>query len=49
MLGGGGVTGVAWEIGMLAGLAEAGVDLSTADLTVGTSAGSIVTAPAGGA
>jgi len=42
VLGGGGVTGVAWEIGMLAGLAEAGVVLSTADLTVGTSAGSVV-------
>jgi NTE family protein len=41
-VGGGGVTGVAWELGMLAGLAEAGVDLSTADLIVGTSAGSVV-------
>ena len=27
VLGGGGITGIAWEIGMLAGLAEAGVDL----------------------
>jgi len=42
VVGGGGVTGVAWELGMLAGLAEAGVDLSTADLMVGTSAGSVV-------
>jgi NTE family protein len=42
VLGGGGVTGVAWEIGMLAGLAEHGVDLTTADLVVGTSAGSVV-------
>ena len=42
VLGGGGITGIAWEIGMLAGLAEAGVDLSTADLVVGTSAGSVV-------
>jgi NTE family protein len=43
VLGGGGVTGVAWEIGMLAGLAvEHGVDLSEADLVVGTSAGSVV-------
>jgi NTE family protein len=42
VLGGGGVTGIAWEWGMLAGLAEAGVDLSTADLVVGTSAGSVV-------
>lgn len=42
VLGGGGVTGIAWEWGMLAGLAEAGVDLSTADLVIGTSAGSVV-------
>jgi len=42
VLGGGGVTGVAWELGMLAGLAEQGVDLSEADLVVGTSAGSVV-------
>ncbi|HEX2355267.1 MAG TPA: patatin-like phospholipase family protein [Micromonosporaceae bacterium] len=42
VLGGGGVTGIAWEIGMLAGLAEAGVDLSAADLVIGTSAGSVV-------
>ena len=44
VLGGGGVTGVAWEIGMLLGLAEAGLDLSVADLFVGTSAGSVVAA-----
>jgi NTE family protein len=44
VLGGGGVTGVAWEIGLLHGLAEHGVDLSTADLFVGTSAGSVVAA-----
>lgn len=42
VLGGGGVTGIAWEWGILAGLAEAGIDLSTADLVVGTSAGSVV-------
>jgi NTE family protein len=42
VLGGGGVTGVAWELGVLAGLSEAGVDLTTADLVVGTSAGSVV-------
>jgi NTE family protein len=42
VLGGGGVTGVAWEIGMLAGLAEHGADLAAADLIVGTSAGSLV-------
>lgn len=42
VLGGGGVTGIAWELGLLAGLAEAGVDLTDADLVVGTSAGSVV-------
>lgn len=42
VLGGGGVTGIGWELGVLAGLAGAGVDLSTADLVVGTSAGSVV-------
>jgi NTE family protein len=42
VLGGGGITGIAWEIGLVAGLAEAGVDLSSADLVVGTSAGSVV-------
>lgn len=42
VLGGGGVTGVAWEIGLLAGLADRGVDLRGADLIVGTSAGSVV-------
>lgn len=42
MLGGGGITGIAWELGLLAGLAAAGVDLTDADLVVGTSAGSVV-------
>src|SRR5882672_9477147 len=42
VLGGGGITGIAWEWGILAGLAEAGVDLAGADLVVGTSAGSVV-------
>lgn len=42
VLGGGGVTGIAWEIGMLTGLAERGADLTDADLVVGTSAGSVV-------
>lgn len=44
VLGGGGVTGVAWELGILAGLAEAGLDLTGAELLVGTSAGSVVAA-----
>ncbi|MCW2888817.1 MAG: hypothetical protein QOE54_2466 [Streptosporangiaceae bacterium] len=42
VLGGGGVAGIAWEWGILTGLQEAGVDLTTADLVVGTSAGSVV-------
>jgi NTE family protein len=42
VLGGGGITGIAWEIGVVAGLAEAGIDLTSADLVVGTSAGSVV-------
>ncbi|MEU8393211.1 patatin-like phospholipase family protein [Micromonospora sp. NPDC048842] len=42
VLGGGGVTGVAWEWGMLAGLVERGVPVTEADLVVGTSAGSVV-------
>ncbi|MBT2543312.1 patatin-like phospholipase family protein [Streptomyces sp. ISL-44] len=42
VLGGGGLTGVGWESGILYGLARAGVDLTTADLVVGTSAGSVV-------
>ncbi|MEU8706989.1 patatin-like phospholipase family protein [Streptomyces sp. NPDC048565] len=42
VLGAGGVTGTAWETGILHGLAKAGVDLSTADLIIGSSAGAIV-------
>lgn len=42
VLSGGGVTGVAWETGLLKGLRDAGVELTDADLIVGTSAGSIV-------
>jgi NTE family protein len=42
VLGGGGITGIAWEIGVLAGFADAGIDLTGADLVVGTSAGSVV-------
>ncbi|MFB0627071.1 patatin-like phospholipase family protein [Streptomyces sp. AB3(2024)] len=42
VLGGGGAVGLAWTVGMLAGLAEAGLDLSGADVTIGTSAGSVV-------
>lgn len=42
VLGGGGPVGVAWEIGLAAGLEEGGVRLLDADYFVGTSAGSIV-------
>lgn len=42
VLGGGGIAGVAWEAGVVIGLRRAGVDLSSADVIVGTSAGSIV-------
>lgn len=43
VLAGGGVTGIAWETGVLYGLAQQGHDLiSDADLVVGTSAGSTV-------
>ncbi|MHB8313651.1 MAG: patatin-like phospholipase family protein [Candidatus Dormibacteria bacterium] len=40
VLGGGGAAGNAWEIGVIAGLAQAGVDMTkAADLVIGTSAG----------
>ncbi|MFI7673660.1 patatin-like phospholipase family protein [Actinophytocola sp. NPDC049390] len=42
VLGGGGLAGIAWEAGLLAGLAAAGVDVAGADLLLGTSAGSVV-------
>jgi NTE family protein len=42
VLGGGGVTGIAWELGLLSGLRDQGVDLTSADLVIGTSAGSAV-------
>lgn len=42
VLGGGGALGIAWETGVLAGLQRAGVDVTGADLLVGTSAGSVV-------
>lgn len=50
VLGGGGVAGVGWEAGVIAGLAEAGVQLSGASgarRIVGTSAGAIVGAALG--
>ncbi|MEV4314265.1 patatin-like phospholipase family protein [Actinocrispum sp. NPDC049592] len=42
VLGGGGVAGIAWMTGVLAGLADNGQDLSGADDIIGTSAGSVV-------
>ena len=42
VLGGGGPVGIAWESGLVAGLARGGVDLGQADFTMGTSAGSFV-------
>lgn len=42
VLGGGGITGIAWEWGILAGLRAGGVDLGDTDVVVGTSAGSVV-------
>jgi NTE family protein len=47
VLGGGGVTGIGWESGLIAGLAEAGVDLRDADVIIGTSAGATVAAQLG--
>ena len=45
VLGGGGAAGNAWEIGIIAGLAEAGLDMTeAADLVVGTSAGATAAA-----
>jgi len=45
VLGGGGAAGQAWQIGVIAGLAEAGLDLTkAADLVIGTSAGATTAA-----
>jgi NTE family protein len=41
VLGAGGITGIAWQLGLITGLRAAGVDLTGADLFVGTSAGSV--------
>ncbi len=42
MLGGGGFAASAWEIGLITGMAEAGIDVRNADLLVGTSSGTRV-------
>jgi NTE family protein len=44
VLGGGGAAGNAWEIGVIAGLSDAGLDVTEADLIIGTSAGSTAAA-----
>jgi len=49
VLGGGGSTGNAWLIGVVAGLADAGLDVTDADLVVGTSAGATAAAQLTGA
>jgi NTE family protein len=44
VLGGGGSAGNAWEIGVIAGLFDGGLDVTRADLVIGTSAGSTAAA-----
>ena len=44
VLAGGGAAGNAWELGLIAGLSDAGVDVTEADVIIGTSAGSTVAA-----
>jgi NTE family protein len=44
VLGGGGSAGNAWLIGVIAGLCDAGLDVTEADLIIGTSAGSTAAA-----
>ena len=44
VLAGAGAAGNAWQLGLIAGLYDAGVDLTAADLIIGTSAGSTVAA-----
>lgn len=48
VLSGGGVTGIAWCLGLLQGLQLAGAEVTTADLIVGTSAGATVGAQIAG-
>ncbi|WP_422737912.1 patatin-like phospholipase family protein [Micromonospora sp. WMMD729] len=42
VLGGGGVAGIAWEVGVLAGLADEGVTVAPDAVLLGTSAGAVV-------
>jgi NTE family protein len=49
VLGGGGSAGNAWEIGVVTGLGDGGVDVTEAELVIGTSAGATVAAQITGA
>jgi NTE family protein len=49
VLSGGGSTGNAWVIGVIAGLFDAGLDVTQSDLVIGTSAGSTAAAQIAGA
>ncbi|MEU4451196.1 patatin-like phospholipase family protein [Nocardioides sp. NPDC023903] len=49
VLGGGGSAGNAWLIGVVAGLHDGGLDVTEADLIIGTSAGATAAAQLGGA
>src|SRR4030095_16451585 len=49
VLGGGGSAGNAWLIGVIAGLSDAGLDVTKADRIIGTSAGSTAAAQITGA
>jgi NTE family protein len=49
VLGGGGSTGNAWLVGVIAGLFDAGLDVTPADLIIGTSAGATAAAQVVGA
>jgi NTE family protein len=46
VLGGGGLAGIAWEIGVLQGLLDQGINVLDVDVVIGTSAGSAVGAGA---
>ncbi|SFS14274.1 NTE family protein [Microbacterium sp. cf046] len=44
VLAGAGAAGNAWQLGLIAGLSDVGIDLTAADVVIGTSAGSTVAA-----
>jgi NTE family protein len=48
VLGGGGLAGIAWHVGLLLGLADRGLDSTEVDFIVGTSAGATVAAQVAG-